>query len=146
MKVIFTWIEGNNISGKCKSCKDDSHLQYCVDSGVGMPIDQTEKGHCVCESSNIGKRKYMDSNCDVIDSSEAHPINEILHWHSAIQRELNDIAEEARKIQLSGDFSDISAFNKRLQFIAEVCIFHRYSIHHYYLHCSSFSALLIYPI
>ncbi|KAK9926326.1 hypothetical protein M0R45_023563 [Rubus argutus] len=32
--------------------------------------------------------------------------------------------EEARKIQLSGDFTNLSAFNERLQFIAEVCIFH----------------------
>ncbi|KAF2317795.1 hypothetical protein GH714_041109 [Hevea brasiliensis] len=50
--------------------------------------------------------------------------DEILLWHAAIRRELNDIAEAARKIQLHGDFSDLSAFNKRLQFIAEVCIFH----------------------
>ncbi|KAL4362765.1 hypothetical protein GQ457_04G039080 [Hibiscus cannabinus] len=48
-----------------------------------------------------------------------HPINEILLWHNAIKRELNEMAEEARKIQLSGDFIDLSVFNERLQFIAE---------------------------
>lgn len=47
-----------------------------------------------------------------------------MHWHKAIKREFNDIAEAARTIQLPGDFSDLSTFNKRLQFIAEVCIFH----------------------
>ncbi|TKY44726.1 RING finger protein [Spatholobus suberectus] len=33
-------------------------------------------------------------------------------------------ASQTRKIQLSGDFTNLSAFNERLQFIAEVCIFH----------------------
>ncbi|KAL0296708.1 UNVERIFIED_CONTAM: Zinc finger protein BRUTUS [Sesamum radiatum] len=42
----------------------------------------------------------------------------------AIEKELNDIAEAARSIKLTGDFTDLSAFNRRLQFIAEVCIFH----------------------
>ncbi|KAK6134121.1 hypothetical protein DH2020_032121 [Rehmannia glutinosa] len=53
-----------------------------------------------------------------------HPVDDILHWHKAIEKELNDIAEAARSIKLTGDFSDLSAFNRRLQFIAEVCIFH----------------------
>ncbi|KAL6969877.1 hypothetical protein U1Q18_029591 [Sarracenia purpurea var. burkii] len=72
----------------------------------------------------IGKRKYLELNCDLEESTLAHPVDEILHWHKAIKKELNDIAEAARRIQLCGDFSDLSAFNKRLQFIAEVCIFH----------------------
>ncbi|KAF2322576.1 hypothetical protein GH714_019089 [Hevea brasiliensis] len=87
-------------------------------------ICQSEKTHCACESSRIGKRKYMELSCDLANSNMFHPIDEILLWHTAMRRELNDIAEDARKIQLSGDFSDLSAFNKRLQFIAEVCIFH----------------------
>lgn len=33
------------------------------------------------------------------------------------------------KIQLFGDFLDLSAFDERLQYIAEVCIFHRYLLH-----------------
>jgi hypothetical protein len=57
---------------------------------------------------------------------ETHPIDEILLWHNAIKRELNEIADEAKKIQSSGDFTNLSAFDERLQFIAEVCIFHRY--------------------
>ncbi|XP_042505020.1 zinc finger protein BRUTUS-like [Macadamia integrifolia] len=123
-QVIFTWMEGKKLSGIRKTCEDDSQLQCSVDSGVGMSVAQTEQGSCACGYSKIGKRKYLDSNSDVTDSIETHPINEILLWHNAIKRELNDIAEEARKIQLSGDFSDLSAFNERLQFIAEVCIFH----------------------
>ncbi|XP_042511163.1 zinc finger protein BRUTUS-like [Macadamia integrifolia] len=123
-QVIFTWMEGKKVSGIHKNCEDDSQLQCSVDSELGMSIDQIEQGSCACGSSKIGKRKYLDSKSDVTDSTDVHPINEILLWHNAIRRELNDIAEEAKKIQLSGDFSDLSAFNERLQFIAEVCIFH----------------------
>ncbi|XP_043716175.1 zinc finger protein BRUTUS-like isoform X2 [Telopea speciosissima] len=123
-QVIFTWMEGKKVSGIHKNCEDDSQLQRSVDSEVGISIDQTEQGSCACGSSKIGKRKYLDSNSEVTDSTDVHPINEILLWHNAIKKELNDIAEEARKIQLFGDFSDLSAFNERLQFIAEVCIFH----------------------
>ncbi|KAJ4959170.1 hypothetical protein NE237_026281 [Protea cynaroides] len=124
-QVIFTWMEGKKVSGIHKNCEDDSQLQCSVESEVGMSIDQTEQGSRACGSSKIGKRKYLDSNSDITDSTEVHPINEILLWHNAIKRELNDVVEEARKIQLSGVFSDLSAFYKRLQFIAEVCIFHR---------------------
>lgn len=85
-----------------------------------------QAGKQVCsEHSRTGKRKHTESNCNGVDT-EAHPIDEILYWHNGIKNELSDIAEEARKIQLSGDFSDLSAFNTRLQFIADVCIFHRY--------------------
>ncbi|XP_058091485.1 zinc finger protein BRUTUS-like isoform X8 [Magnolia sinica] len=120
-KVIFTWMEGKNTAKVIKSSEDDPQLQCCVDPTHGQLIDRTEKGCCACESSKTGKRKHLES---AVDSIVAHPIDEILYWHNAIKRELNDIAEEARKIQLSGDFSDLSAFNERLQFIAEVCIFH----------------------
>ncbi|KAF8390107.1 hypothetical protein HHK36_024629 [Tetracentron sinense] len=122
-KVIFTWMEGKNISSMRKNFEDGSQFRCYKESGASTLIDQTEKGWCACEFSKIGKRKCLQSNCGVTDST-AHPINEILHWHNAIKKELSAIAEEARKIQISGDFSDLSSFNERLQFIAEVCIFH----------------------
>ncbi|XP_058088367.1 zinc finger protein BRUTUS-like isoform X2 [Magnolia sinica] len=123
-QVIFTWMERRNTASIGRSCDGDSQIQCCIDSEAGKLRDQTKKGHCACESSKFGKRKQVDSDCNTAASIGGQPINEILHWHSAIRRELKDIAEEARKIQLSGDFSDLSAFNERLQFIAEVCIFH----------------------
>nr|GEV65522.1 hemerythrin/HHE cation-binding motif-containing protein [Tanacetum cinerariifolium] len=93
-QIIFTWMDGVNVSKKRKNSEDDTT--------------------CACSSS---RPKSLDSPLD-------RPVDEILHWHKAIKKELIDIAEAARSIQLSGDFSDLSAFNKRLQFIAEVCIFH----------------------
>ena len=55
-----------------------------------------------------------------------HPINEILHWHNAIKRELNEILEAAKKAQHSAEGSDLSTFHIRLQFIADICNFHRF--------------------
>lgn len=112
-------MEGVKASDKCGDDKTQCH-----NSGPNSAC-QMKIGPCACESSSTGKRKYMDQNYDLVESSTSYPIDEILLWHNAIKRELHDIAEAARKIQLSGDFSDLSAFEKRLRFIAEVCIFHR---------------------
>ncbi|KAK1553219.1 hypothetical protein Q3G72_031091 [Acer saccharum] len=120
-QVVFGWLEG--VKESDKRCEDNSKA-LCQNPGAGPIVCQTKMRACACESSRIGKRKYEELSFDITSSSMSCPIDEILIWHNAIKRELNDIAEAARKIQLSGDFSDLSAFNKRLQFIAEVCIFH----------------------
>lgn len=105
MQVIFTWMEG-----KCSVSNEKNDA--CQDM-------------CSFDYMKIGKRKHNESECSVSDCNKTHPIDEILHWHRAIRQELTDIADEARKIQSLADFSDLSAFNLRLQFIADVCIFHR---------------------
>ncbi|KAK1325947.1 hypothetical protein QJS10_CPA01g01509 [Acorus calamus] len=117
-QVIFTWMEGKKEISSSEAYKDDAQIQRC------RMKDKTEIKPCACESTRAKKRKNHQSDCDCCSSVGVHPINEILHWHNAIRRELIDIAEGARKIQLSGDFSDLSVFNARLQFIADVCIFH----------------------
>ncbi|XVF09570.1 hypothetical protein REPUB_Repub07fG0105700 [Reevesia pubescens] len=114
-QVIFTWMEGKNSAGILGKCHLDST------DGVSQSLDTIT---CPCESSKTGKRKYLEPSNNVSEMDGTHPMNEILLWHNAIKRELNEIAEEARKIQLYGDFSNLSVFNERLQFIAEVCIFH----------------------
>ncbi|KAF3339714.1 RING finger protein C2F3.16 [Carex littledalei] len=103
-QVIFTWMEG-----KCSGSNEKNDA--CQDM-------------CSFDYIKIGKRKHNESECSVSDCNETHPIDEILHWHRAIRQELTDIADEARKIQSLADFSDLPAFNLRLQFIADVCIFH----------------------
>lgn len=120
-QVIFTWMDGLRTSNGLKIC-DDHHSSE--GSGDCTLIRPAKKARCGCESSAIGIRKYSEFNHGQEGCTLAHPVDEILSWHKAIRRELNDIAEAARKIQLSGNFSGLSAFNKRLQFIAEVCIFH----------------------
>ncbi|CAN0876194.1 Zinc finger protein BRUTUS [Linum grandiflorum] len=120
-QVIFTWMEGTEPSDACKTCEGGSHSTTV--SGLPESFCKREM-HCACESSGNGKRKYMELSSDLVNSTMLHPVDEILLWHNAIKRELTDISEAAKKVQLSGDSSDLSAFNKRLQFIAEVCIFH----------------------
>ncbi|XP_061989050.1 zinc finger protein BRUTUS [Rosa rugosa] len=122
-QVIFTWMEGRRSNNVVKSCHDSPQFQCCVESGASTSSLHIEKINCPCEC-RTGKRKCLESSTDVSDTTGGHPINEILLWHNAIKKELNEIAEEARKIQLSGDFTNLSAFNERLQFVAEVCIFH----------------------
>ncbi|TXG69795.1 hypothetical protein EZV62_004730 [Acer yangbiense] len=120
-QVVFGWLDG--VKESDKRCEDNSKA-LCQNPGAGPVVCQTKTRACACESSRIGKRKYEELSFDITSSSMSCPIDEILIWHNAIKRELNDMAEVARKIQLSGDFSDLSAFNKMLQFIAEVCLFH----------------------
>ncbi|GAB2280041.1 hypothetical protein Dimus_014679 [Dionaea muscipula] len=118
-QVVFTWMDGIKLN-KVHKNSGDSTLLRPNDSAF---MNHTSKASCPCGSSQTGKRKHAELN-SVSISKPACPIDEILHWHKAIKGELDDIAKAARKIQLKGDFSDLSAFNKRLHFIAEVCIFH----------------------
>ncbi|KAM6562011.1 hypothetical protein CsatB_022009 [Cannabis sativa] len=121
-QVVFSWMEGVKTSDTHKPSKDNSTGQ-CHAVGPNAVVRQTEMGHNACQSSKIGKRKHIEMNCDPMTSSVLSPIDEIMLWHNAIKRELNDIADAARKIKLCGH-SDLAEFNKRLQFIADVCIFH----------------------
>ena len=131
-------MDGEKINKKRKSCIDHSELKSSSDFEASTSICLVDKGQCPCESSNTGKREILLPDSCPANSTLDRPVDEILHWHKAIKSELNDIAEAARTIQLSGDFSDLSTFNKRLQFIAEVCIFHRYA------EAYSFSVSLLY--
>ncbi|XP_073004012.1 zinc finger protein BRUTUS [Typha latifolia] len=122
-KVIFTWMEGKGSKNLGHDFLDDSHSENSVRCESTMSGDHSDNHKSQYEHLRIGKRKLKESEPDSLDLG-VHPIDEILHWHKAIRKELNDIAEEARKIQRFGDFSDLSAFNVRLQFIADICIFH----------------------
>ncbi|VAH63071.1 unnamed protein product [Triticum turgidum subsp. durum] len=119
-QVVFTWIEGKATREVAQSVVSDNleRSHCCKDASF---VNQAEKLIYPLEQSKVGHIKYTESNdCQ----ADRHPIDEILYWHNAIRKELNDIAEETRRMQQSGDFADISAFNARLQFIADVCIFH----------------------
>ncbi|KAL6529216.1 hypothetical protein OROGR_014839 [Orobanche gracilis] len=116
-QIIFNWMDGVKMKNKRKRYEDDPRLSSSF-------VNPTENGHCICESSRTAERDLLMSDCNAIRSSLYHPVDDILHWHKAIERELNDISETAKCVKLTEDFSDLSAFNRRLQFIAEVCIFH----------------------
>ncbi|KAK9705201.1 hypothetical protein RND81_07G040400 [Saponaria officinalis] len=120
-QVIFAWMDGPTLNGCQTTC--DSTMSCSLDSTACNSVAQTKGASCACEVSQAGKRKHAELSSSS-DSDLSYPIDEILHWHKAIKHELIEIAEAARNIQLNDEFSDLAGFNERLQFIAEVCIFH----------------------
>lgn len=124
------------------SCKSNgtncSYVPLLQVSESNTLSNSDENDDCAVKSSKSSKRKFGEVKLDPADSVMIHPIDEILFWHNAIRRELIDIAEAARRLQFSGGFSDLSAFDKKLRFIAEVCIFHRYGGLDLILVCLSF--------
>jgi zinc finger-like protein len=116
---VFAWIGGKALRTVALDFDNPCSKRSC---GYEDISHQTDKNICLHEHSIIGKRKYIESSHPQL---AIHPIDEILWWHNAIRKELSDIVEETRRIQQSGDFSNISVFNARLRFIADVCIFHR---------------------
>ncbi|OWM65131.1 hypothetical protein CDL15_Pgr008718 [Punica granatum] len=114
-QVIFAWMERKDGAKSVDKCGGNSN---------GSSPQDPSNIKCACLSSKTSKRKQSESVPVVSDDVVTHPIDEILLWHNAIKKELHEIADRARKIQVSGDFTDLSSFNERLQFIAEVCIFH----------------------
>ncbi|XP_074274885.1 zinc finger protein BRUTUS-like isoform X2 [Silene latifolia] len=120
-QVIFTWMDGPTLNEGCSI--SGSTLPTSLNSAACNSVAQTN-GPTACKDPPVGKRKHVELSDTAKDADLSYPIDEILHWHKAIKRELIDIAEAARNIQLNAKFSDFSGFNKRLHFIAEVCIFH----------------------
>ncbi|EXC25401.1 Uncharacterized RING finger protein [Morus notabilis] len=59
-----------------------------------------------------------------IQHTGSHPIDDILLWHKAINRDLNETFEKIKRMYLSGNFTNRSVCEERVRFIAEVCIFH----------------------
>lgn len=81
------------------------------------------KDYCASMISN-----QTDETDFASEFSGEHPVVTVILWHNAIKRELHEILEEAKKISISGAVTyDLLAFHKKLQFIAEICIFHRSS-------------------
>lgn len=138
--------------------RNDSNHALHFDTGSCKLPDQVDKKGFSFENLRYRKRKCIDLDCEPGKFLAPHPINEIVHWHNAIKNELSDITAEAKKIQLSGDFHNLSKFDARLQFIADVCIFHGYEVsynfmlnHYFYgtyhlqlffYHCFLFISLL----
>uniref|UniRef100_A0A7N0RBR3 Zinc finger protein n=1 Tax=Kalanchoe fedtschenkoi TaxID=63787 RepID=A0A7N0RBR3_KALFE len=125
-QVFFTWMNGKSYPNNSGDGDDKCPLKGCIDyeSTASTTVSSLDEIKCSCNYSNHGKRKYLDSGGDIKDTSEVHPINEILFWHDAIRKELSAIAEEARKIASSVDYSHLTTFNERFQFVAQVCVFH----------------------
>ena len=79
-----------------------------------VPYEQ--KAHCVAAE--------LSNNATETSERRPHsPIDVLLFWHKAIRRELKKFAQEAK--QLHSSPANLPKFSEHLQFLAEVCIFHR---------------------
>ena len=107
IQVVFAWIKGGT----------DSDIQCEL-----KPVMDGGQQEVKIISSNLN-RPLVD-----LAQKQGSPINELLYWHNAIRKELREFVSEARQIRLMGDMAhpNISAFIERLQFLAEVCTFHRF--------------------
>ncbi|WZZ81592.1 hypothetical protein YC2023_102164 [Brassica napus] len=61
---------------------------------------ETSRAQCACEGSKVGKRKYQELTNHGSFDAHMHPIDEIKLWHKSVNKEMKEIADEARKIQL----------------------------------------------
>ncbi|KAK7407514.1 hypothetical protein VNO78_09467 [Psophocarpus tetragonolobus] len=120
-QVIFGWMEGLKI--KHRNGTSDDKVQW-QDVGMSTLLSHNEKVYRNCGPSKTVKRKWLELNEDPTNTTISCPLDELLLWHKAIKQELSDLADTARKIQLSEEYSDLSSFSGRLQFITEVFIFH----------------------
>jgi hypothetical protein len=85
----------------------------CRTISVCTGLQSSTLAELLDEEYGVGNRKCAKPNDGQADQQ---PIDDILQWQ-------HDIAE-TRRMQQSANFSDILLFNGRLQFVADVCIFH----------------------
>eukprot|EP00249_Psilotum_nudum_P024396 c29174_g1_i3 orf=1038-5078(-) len=148
-QVIFSWLNGGRFSapleGSVRETSDEvtpctRDLHPCVLIAEAKPIEGlamlqvdevSSKSQGQCEDLSFytpcdDSHELAESVNGGATSCSDLPINELLHWHEAIRKELKEFADEAKRIQLSAcDLpSNLLSFSKRLQFLAEVCIFH----------------------
>ncbi|RID63349.1 hypothetical protein BRARA_E02362 [Brassica rapa] len=98
-QVIFTWLGGKSDTAASRGV-EDSPFQCCLDSSSSMLPCKTSRAQCPCEGSKAGKRKYPELTEYEAPDAPMHPIDEIKIWHKSINKEMKEIADEARKIQL----------------------------------------------
>lgn len=145
-QVVFSWLKGGSTTLQCKEpektvdCMDlcegitiTSSLTAAGDDGFIKETSPSQKdkqvalpGACITFSKMKKKALTVGSDTDVVKTlveNCSFPIDVLLYWHNAIRKELRDFAQEAKQIQLSAG-ANLSSFGERLQFLAEVCIFH----------------------
>ncbi|XP_050386349.1 zinc finger protein BRUTUS-like isoform X2 [Argentina anserina] len=75
-----------------------------------------------CARTEAGRN---DDTNYVAEFNGVYPIDDVLLWHHAILTELNQTLEKPKNMPISGAVTSYDpAFYDRLQFIAEICMFH----------------------
>lgn len=126
MKVVFSWLKAGCASQKC--VLDIAETIY---NPRMRSLWDKRKG-----AASPFKTGSKRSACNLLESNDSGsekcsrlPIHDIMVWHSALEKELMEFAEDARRLRdsaadLSAKLSFISAKSK---FLMDVRIFYRYS-------------------
>ncbi|KAH6558906.1 hypothetical protein KP509_1Z038300 [Ceratopteris richardii] len=130
-QIVFSWLEGASITSRNSGGKaiEKNHSRVVSDSSVKSQHINTEKGTSFITSHDLGdKLIFVESTArsdinDIIKTSHSLPIDVLLSWHKAIRKELIKFAQDAENV-VSSAAEHLPKFNERLQFLAEVCIFH----------------------
>ncbi|CAK9873098.1 unnamed protein product [Sphagnum jensenii] len=104
----FAWVDGNECSLSGKKFLINSSVEKSGEMLGGLQDEDLEE---------------LAANKECTGSLT----KELLYWHNAIHKELEEFADEARQLQILGEISapKLSSFVERSQFLAEVCNFHR---------------------
>lgn len=119
-QVVFTWLKEKCISSDMEDAFRDENKQVIgspegflsskAATTVGQSGQSSSRQDCckmMCKRSHVVTNNHVDNHVDVV---VLFPIDEIIHWHNAIRKELKEIAKEARQIKFSGDISNFSLF------------------------------------
>lgn len=128
MQVVLAWLRGGSrvvdpYDGPKANTDAESAAWAAIDSRVAGDLAMT----WALDRENSENKEDLQAKLPLKDGQLVSPLKELLYWHNAIRKELQEIAEQARQIQPMGAFSPdkLTAFIERSQFLADVCNFQR---------------------
>lgn len=126
-QVVLAWLRGGNrtvdsYDGPKVNTDAESAAWAAIDSRVAGDLAMTWALERESSENKEDLQAKLLKNGPLVS-----PLKELLYWHNAIRKELQEIAEQARQIQPMGGFSpaNLTAFIERSQFLADVCNFQR---------------------
>lgn len=132
-QIVCTWLKGASIGARDPACKDTnvgktgSFVESSNCEGRGRHKQQ-EASALLMSGSGEGAIKAGSASSNGTNGTSPKrprnsPIDVLFSWHKAIRKELIKFAEDSRRLQSSAA-GFLPKFSERMQFLAEVCIFH----------------------
>lgn len=127
VQVVLAWLRGGN---RAADPYDGPKANTDAEAAAWAAIDSRVAGDLAMTWGLDGESSVYkeDLQAKLLKNGPlVSPLKELLYWHNAIRKELQEIAEQARQIQPMGAFSPakLTAFIERSQFLADVCNFQR---------------------
>jgi zinc finger-like protein len=127
VQVVLAWLKGGN---RIVDAYDIPKANTDPESAAWAAIDSRVAGDLAMTWALDGESSVIKEdlqNKSLKSGPLVSPLKELLYWHNAIRKELQEIAKEAAQIQSLGALSPakLTAFIERSQFLADVCNFQR---------------------